>query len=190
MPGAATAFFTNKYQDLAFALFKHYKKSQEQSFDARALNRTDQVQENIGAEYEDNSMKIPKQLFRMACEEFMPIRENVCVMFLKVTTIVSFGFLAFLTAILINVGATPVMKALFTFLTGIVPKIVAIYIDGGRQRKIEDMINDQRIPKILREYFKKASRSCQGRDNYGADVNETLTLPQDVNEENFQLIIT
>lgn len=50
------------------------------------------------------------------------------------------------------------------------------------------MINDQRIPKILREYFKKASRSCQGRDNYGADVNETL--PQDVNEENFQLIIT
>lgn len=182
------SFFTNKYQDLAFALFKHYKKSQGQSFDARALNSTDQVQENIGAEYEDNSMKIPKQLFRMACEEFMPIRENVCVMFLKVTTIVSFVFLAFLTAILINVGATPVMKALFTFLTGIVPKIVAIYIDGGRQRKIEDMINDQRIPKILREYFNKASRSCQGRDNYGADVNETL--PQDVNEENFQLIIT
>ena len=124
----------------------------------------------------------------MACEEFMPIRENVCVLFLKVTTIVSFVFLVFLTAMLINVGATPIMKALFTFLTGIVPKIVAIYIDGGRQRKIEDMINDQRIPKILREYLKKASRSCQGSDNYGADVNETL--PQNVNEENIQLIIT
>ena len=181
--------FTNKYQDLAFALFKHYKKSQDQRFDARALNSTDEVLENIGAEYEDNSMKIPKQLFRMACEEFMPIRENVCVLFLKVTTIVSFVFLVFLTAMLINVGATPIMKALFTFLTGIVPKIVAIYIDGGRQRKIEDMIYDQRIPKILRGYLKKASRSCQRRDtDYGADVNETL--PQNVNEENFQLIIT
>jgi len=179
--------FTNKYQDLAFALFKHYKKSQDQKFDVRALNSTDQVQENIGADYEDNLMKIPKELFRMACEELMPIRENVCVLLLKVTIIVSFVFLVFLTAMLINVGATPVMKALLTLLTGIVPKIVAIYINGSRQRKIEDMFTDQKIPKILREYFRKASRSCQGPDNYGADVNETLS--QNVNEENIELII-
>jgi len=179
--------FTNKYQDLAFTLFNHYKKSQDQKFDATALNSSDQVQGNIGAEYEDIPMKIPKELFRMACEELMPIRNNVCVLILRVTIIVSFVFLAFLTAMLIKVGATPVMKALLTFLTGIVPKIVAIYIDGGRQRKIEAMITHQKIPKILREYFKKASRSCQGCDNYGADVNETL--PQNVNEENIELVI-
>ena len=178
--------FTNKYQDLAFALFKHYKKSQDQN--DRALNSTDQVQENIGAEYEDNLMKIPKELFCMACEEYLPIRDNVCVLVLKVTTIVSFVFLVFSIAMLSNVGATPVMKALLTFLTGIFPKIVAIYIDGGRQRKIEAMITDQRIPKILREYIKKASRCYQGQDNCGADVNETLL--QNVNEENIELIIT
>ena len=163
--------FTNKYQDLAFALFEHYKKSQDQN--ARALNITDQVQENIGAEYQDNVMKIPKELFCMACEEYMPIRDNVCVLVLKVTTIVSFVFLVFSIAMLSNVGATPVVKALLTFLTGIFPKIVAIYIDGGRQRKVEAMITDQRIPKILREHFKKASRCYQGQDNCGADVNET-----------------
>ena len=178
--------FTNKYQDLAFALFKHYKKSQDQN--DRALNSTDQEQENIGAEYEDNLMKIPKELFCMACEEYMPIRDNVCVLVLKVTIIVSFVFLVFSIAMLNNVGATPVMKALLTFLTGIFPKIVAIYIDGGRQRKIEALITDQRIPKILREYFKKASKSYQGQDNCGADVNETLL--QNVNEENIELIIT
>ena len=178
--------FTNKYQDLAFALFMHYKKSRDEKIDARALNSTDQVLENIGAEYEDNSMKIPKQLFLMACEELMPIRENVCVLVLKVTIILSFVFLVFSIAILTNVGATPVMKALLTLLTGIFPKIVAIYIDGGRQRKIEAMITDQRIPKILREYFKKASKSCQGHDNYGAGVNETS---QNVNEQNIELII-
>jgi len=132
-------------------------------------------------------MKIPKELFCMACEELMPIRNNVCVLILKVTIIVSFVFLAFLTAMLIKVGATPVMKALLTFPTGIVLKIVAIYIDGGRQRKIEAMITDQKIPKIFRAYFKKASRSYQGCDNYGAGVNETL--PQNVNEENIELII-
>ena len=80
------------------------------------------------------------------------------------------------------------MKALFTILTGILPKIVAIYIDGGRQRKIEAMITDQRIPRILREYFKKASRSYKGQDrDYGADVDETLS--QNMNEENIELII-
>ena len=177
--------FTNKYEDLAFELFKHYKKTEDQNFDAGSLNSTDQVQVNIVAEYDD-SMKIPKDLFLMACEELMPIRDNVCVLVLKVTTIVTFVFLVFLTAILINVGATPVMKALFTFLTGIFPKIVAIYIDGGRQRKNEAMINDQRIPKILREYFKKASRSCYEQDNSAADVNETLL--ENVNEENIALI--
>ena len=180
--------FTNKYQDLAFALFKHYKKSQDQKFDASVLNSTDQVPENIGAEYEDNSMKIPKELFRMACEELMPIRNNVCVLVLKVTVIVSFVFLVFSIAILIKVETTPLMKALLTFGTGIFPKIVAIYIDGGRQRKIEAMTTDQKIPKMLREYFKKASISCQGRDNYGAEVDETI--PQNVNEENIELIIT
>jgi len=174
--------FTNKYENLAFELFKHYKKSEDENFDARSLNSTDQVQVNIGAENHDNLMKIPKDLFLMACEELMPIRDNVCVLVLKVTTIVTFVFLVFLTAMLINVGATPVMKALFTFLTGIFPKIVAIYIDGGRQRKNEAMITDQRIPKILRGYFKKASRSCYGQDNNGADVNETLL--ENVNEEN------
>jgi len=155
--------FTNKYQDLAFALFKHYKKSEDQNYDARSLNSTDQVQVNIGAEYDD-SMKIPKELFRMACEELMPISENVCVLVLKVTTIVTFVFLVFLTAILNNVGATPILNALFTILAGIFPKIVAIYIDGGRHREIEAMTTDHRIPKILREYFKKASRSYKGQE--------------------------
>ena len=179
--------FTNKYQDLAFALFKHYKKSQDQKIDVRVLNSTDQVQEDIGADYEDNLIKIPKELFCVACEELMPVRDNVCVLVLKVTIIVSFVFLVFSIAVLINVGATPVMKALFTFLTGIFPKIVAIYIDGGRQRELEAMVTGQRIPKILREYFKKASRSCQEHDNHGAHVNETLS--QNVNEENIELII-
>lgn len=34
--------FTNKYQDLAFALFKHFKKSRDERFEARALNSSDQ----------------------------------------------------------------------------------------------------------------------------------------------------
>ena len=82
--------FANKYQDLAFELFKHYKRSQDQRFDELVLNAKDQVQITIAAEYQDNSMKIPKELFLMACEDFLPIRDSVCALVLKVTIIVSF----------------------------------------------------------------------------------------------------
>ena len=179
--------FTNKYQDLAFALFKHYKKSQDQKLDNTVSNAKDQVQINIAAEYEDSSMKIPRELFHMACEELMPIRDSVCTLVLRVTIIVSFVFLVFSIAMWINAGATPFMRALLTFLTGIFPKIVAIYISGGRQREIKAMITDQRIPEILREYLKRSPRSSQGHDNHGTDVNETLL--QSVNEEDIELII-
>ena len=39
--------------------------------------------------------------------------------------------------ILLNVGATPVMKALIAFLTGFFPKVVAIYMDGSREKIIK-----------------------------------------------------
>ncbi len=179
--------FTNNYQDLAFALFKHYKKSRHDRSVAMAAN-TNQVQVNI-TDYEDDVIKIPKELFHMACEELMPIREGFCKMILKITVITSFVFLVFSIAMLRSGGATPVMKALFTFLTGLFPKILAFYIDGGRQKQIEAMVTDEKIPKILHEYIKKAtgnSRSNQGQENSGADDDEVILL--DDNEENFALI--
>ncbi len=181
--------FTNNYQDLAFALFKHYKKSRHDKFVAMAANaNTNQVQVNT-ADYEDDVIKIPKELFDVACEELMPIREGFCKMILKITVIASFVVLVFSIAMLRSGGATPVMKALFTFLTGLFPKILAIYIDGGRQKQIEAMVTDEKIPKILHEYIKKTTgttRSYQGHENSGADGNEVILL--DDNEENFALI--
>lgn len=179
--------FTNNYQDLAFALFKHYKKSRHDKFVAMAVN-TDQVQVNI-TDYGDDVMKIPKKLFHMACEELMPIREGFCKMILKIIIIASFVFLVFSITMLRSGGATPVMKALFTFLTGLFPKILAIYIDGGRHKKIEAMVTDEKIPKILHEYIKKTTgttRFNQRQENSGADGDEVIFLND--NEENIALI--
>lgn len=99
--------FTNKYQDLALALFKHYKfckKSQHSQVTTMILN-TDSVLKNtpntVGNK--DNVMKIPKELFHMAREELMPIRERVCVLILKVTIIVSFVVFVFSLTMLLNV---------------------------------------------------------------------------------------
>lgn len=182
--------FTNKYQDLALALFKNYKKSRHDKLIVEV--NTDQAQENVTVYYEEDEMKIPKKLFYAACEELMPIREGFCIMILKITIIVSFVFLAFSISMLQISGATPVMKALQTFLTGLFPKILAIYIDGGRQKKIEAMAIDEKIPKIVQENIKminrttETSRSNQGQENCGADGGEGVLLNE--NEDNVSLI--
>jgi len=180
--------FTNKYQDLGFAIFKHYKsykKSQDIQV-ADMTSNTDSTQNAVGNQ--DNVMKIPKELFHMACEELMPIRESVCVLLLKVTIIVSFVLFVFSLIMLHNISATPVMRALLTFLSGSLPKIVAIYMDGRRQKNIEAMTADEKIPLIVQEYIEGISAVNQGQENSGVDVDEVML--QNVNEESFELAIT
>lgn len=113
-------------------------------------------------------------------------------MILKITIIASFVFLVFSTAMLRTGGATPVTRALLTFLTGLFPKILAIYIDGGRQMKIKAMVADEKIPKIVQEYIKQTKRttgtcsSNQAQDNFGTDGDEVILLNE--NEENSALV--
>ena len=86
-----------------------------------------------------------------------------------------------------NVSATPFMRAFVTFLSGSLPKIVAIYMDGRRKKNIEGMTADEKIPLIVQEYIEGISAVNQGQENSGVDVDE-VTL-QNVNEENIELAI-
>ena len=183
--------FTHKYQDLGIALFKHYKsykKSRHSQVGDMTLNR-DSLPENTqnAVANKENLMKIPKELFSMACEELMPIRESVCVLILKVTLIISFVFFVFSLIMLQNISATPVMRALLTFLSGSLPKIVTVYMDGRRQKNIEAMTADEKIPLIVQEYFQGISAVNQGQENSGLDVDKEML--QNVNEENIELAI-
>ena len=135
----------------------------------------------------DNLMKIPKELFRMACEELMPIRESVWVLLLKVTLILSFVFFVFSLIMVVNVSATPAMRTFLTFASGSLPKIVAIYMDGRRKKKIEALTADEKIPLIVQEYIETISAVNQGQENNGVDVDEMR--PQNANEENIELAI-
>ena len=122
----------------------------------------------------------------MAYEELMPIREGVCIMILKVTTIVSFVLLVFSLTMWLNVGATPVMKALLTFLTGSLPKIASIYVYGGRQKGIAAMVIDEKIPKIMQDYTNETSWSNQEQESCGADADAVMLI--NVNENNIELV--
>ena len=174
--------FTDKYQDLALELFKHYKsyKTSERSKVTDIPLNTDSLLENtqnaIGNR--DSVLKIPRKLFYVACEQLMPISGSVCVLILKVTTLVSFVFLVFAVAISRNEGATPVMRTLIAFLTGSFPKIVAIYLKGGNQKKIKAMIAEERIPKIVQEYIRGTSVASQQQVNRGSDVDASANQQQ------------
>ena len=149
--------FTNKYHDLSLTLFKFYKKSQhEQISSEELLIIMDPVQDVTPNHWDKTGhvVRIPKGLFDMACEELMPIREGVCKLLLELTIILSFVFLTFWLIMKLDVSATPVTKALVTFFTRSFPKIVAVYFDGERQRKLEATVTEEKAPKIVQDYVR------------------------------------
>ena len=179
--------FTNKYQDLGLALFKHYKsfKTSRHGQITDVILNTDPLLENTqnASGNSDNPVKIPKELFQMAYEELMPIRESVCVLILKVTLIVSFVLFVFSLIMLLNVSATPAMKAFLTFASGSLPKIFVIYtVDGRRQKDIETLTADEKIPLIVQKYTEAIFAVNKGQENSGVDIDEEMS--QNVNEEN------
>ena len=68
--------FTQKYQDLAAALFE---KQQQLKDNGRETGL------NMQNFTPDDGRTIPKALFDKACEELMPIRKSVCTLFLEAT---------------------------------------------------------------------------------------------------------
>ena len=166
--------FTNKYQELALALFKHVKSykisrhSQVPGVSPEIISLLENTQTTVGNK--GNVIKIPQKLFYMACEELMPLRESVCVLILKVTILVSFVLLVFSSTILLNVGATPIMRTLMAFLTGFFPKIIAIYLDGGNQKKIKAIIAEEKIPEIVQKFIEGTS-AANDQMSSGLDVD-------------------
>ena len=181
--------FTNKYQDLSLSLFKIYKTScsRHDQISNEELH-TEAVREvPPNPDKNGHVVRIPKELFDMACEELkMPIREGFCLLLFKVALILSFVSLTFMSIMRLHVGATPVTKALVTFFTGSFPKIVTIYFEGGRQKKLQAMIVEEKAPKIVQEYINGTPRANQGQNNPGANTDEVIFVHE--NEENIELL--
>ncbi|KAL9964333.1 hypothetical protein ACROYT_G027961 [Oculina patagonica] len=134
--------FTYRYQALALTL---YKKSPVV---------TDQEAGN--APISGTVMKIPKELFDLACEQLMPIRVSVCTLVLRVAIILAFVFLVFFVIVDNHVSATPATRALLTFLSGLLPKIIEIFIDGGK-KKIEKTAIEEKAHYIIDDYNNRAT---------------------------------
>ena len=176
--------FTNKYHELALALFKRYRVLRHDQFKDMPLSTDKEQNVPISADYNENIIKIPKELFDIACEELMPIREGVCKLILKITIILLFVLIVFWCTMLSTVGTAPILKALLAFLTLSFPKIVAIYVDGGWQKKLQAMVFDEKVPKIVEQFINGTFGSIREQENSSTNVDEVMLL----NEEGIELV--
>ena len=135
--------FTGKYQFLALTLYKHHKKSPAV---------TDQQETERYTLIPDTVMRIPKELFDEACERLMPIRVGVCILVLRLAVILAFIFLVFSLPMWYHVSVTPVTRALLMLLSGLLLKIIDIFISDGGQKNIETTAIDEKVSYIIEDY--------------------------------------
>ena len=173
--------FANKYHDLSLIIFDFCKSekdqiSSEELCSEGSTNFTDD---------RDIVLKIPKDLFDMACEELWPVREAVCLLLLKVILISTFIFLIFYLSMKLDIDVRPLAKTVLAFVTGLIPKFFLAYFDGNRHKRIEALAVKETVPKIIQKYLK---RFDDGQSNLGADHQEASLAIQG-NEENIEIHI-
>ena len=79
----------------------------------------------------DKVKRVPKELFDLACDELMPIRNGIYILVVKTSLSAISIFLVFSFTTLMD--ASSKMKCLVAFLAGTFPMIVNIYLDRGKQ---------------------------------------------------------
>ena len=169
----------NEYHDLSLIIFDFYKRESDCQISSEELctegstNSTDD---------RDNVLKIPKDLFDMACEELQPVSEAVCLLLLKVILISTFIFLTFYISMELDIDARPLAKTVLALCTGLIPKIFLAYFDGNRHKRIEALAVKEKAPKIIQKYLKRFN---DGQSNLGADNQEASVAVQE-NAENIE----
>ena len=169
----------NEYHDLSLIIFDFYKSERDQISSEElctegSTNSTDD---------RDNVLKIPKDLFDMACEELKPEREAVCLLLLKVILICTFIFLTFYVSMELDIDARPLAKTVLALCTGLIPKIFLVYFDGNRRKRIEALAVKEKAPKIIQKYLQRFN---DGQSNLGADNQEASVAVQG-NAENIEI---
>ena len=171
--------FTETYHEFALALYDCYKDSKRTQVQDVPITSDQQPELPTNTHDLDNVVAIPKELFGMACEKLLPLREGVYTLILKVTVIVSTVFIMFSWVTASSFDTTPLMKTLLVFLTVVFPKIVDIYIDGEWQKKMRERIMKEKVPKIVDKFINETSMTTQAQGDRNANNDEENNVNED-----------
>lgn len=138
--------FTQKYQDLAEALFE---KQQQLHDNGRKPDL------NMQTFTPDDGRTITRALFDIACKELMPIRKSVFTLFLEAALSVLLVFLGLSMATILTLP--PAIKAFLIFAVGLIPKFVTIFLDRRRRRNFEaERFDEKVLQEIVKKFFNAA----------------------------------
>ena len=179
------SLFTDRYHDLSLTIFNCYKKQTDQTSHEEVDIKT--TNNRSDDKYNGGVVKIPKELFDVACEELKPVRESLCLLVFKVVFIASFLFLDFYLTMQLDFGVKPLTKTVVAVLIGLFPKIFSKYFEGERQKRVDALIIEEKAPKIVEVYLNSVLRANEGQGNSGADTDE-VSLQIVENEENIAII--
>ena len=94
--------------------------------------------------------RIPKELFDLACEEIMPVRETICETLLKAYLSVTFVFLIYSSAMMLFSSHLTITVVIFV--VALFPKIF-MYL-YKRQEDLKSVGIDEKARHILEKYIK------------------------------------
>ena len=177
--------FTETYHELALALYDCYKDSKRTQVQDVPITSDQQPELPNNTHDLDNVMAIPKELFGIACEELLPLREGVYILILKITLLLSTVFTVFSWVTASSFDTTPLMKTLLAFLTFAFPKIVDMCIDGEWQKKMRERIMKEKVPKIVDNFIYETSMTTHSQSDRNANNDEVIF----VNEDHIELEI-
>ena len=167
--------FTQKYKDLAVKLHDKHDCLARRNADTE-LNKQ-WVYPEKGCTIE-KMKRIPKELFDLACEEIMPVRETICETLLKAYFSVTFVFLVYsLTMLLFSSHLT---ITVVIFVAALFPKIF-MYL-YKRQVDVKYVDIDEKARHILEEYIKSnvsphINRAGKGLVSSEARKDENDSIP-------------
>lgn len=141
--------FTGKYDDLAAKVYSFLKK------------RVQQDRDNENALYlieHNNKKAIPKRLFDRACQETVPLAENLCKFLFRIV-IILISFYLIYTIVKETSDVPDRMKNTATFLVAVTPMIMKIVVPKkedkthNKMKELQQEEIDEQIESIVDEYY-------------------------------------
>lgn len=172
------SLFTETYHQLALALYDCYKDSKRTQFQD-VISTSNQLSKLPNNAHDlDNVIAIPKELFEMACEELLPLRESVCLLIMKIIALVVFMFIMFFWVIAFNFTMS-LIKTAFTIFTSALPKIVSIFTCEDWNKKLGEKIMQEKVKKIVDEFIDETSRTTRAQRDINANNDEVFFEDKD-----------
>ncbi|KAL9967628.1 hypothetical protein ACROYT_G025900 [Oculina patagonica] len=167
-----------KYDDLAAMLHSHLKKR------VKVDGTIDNQHGAPNLEY-NKKKAIPKSLFDNACQEIMPLGENVEKLVLSIFIILFLSFLVFMI-IMKTPGVPDRMKITTMFLVAVMPMIVEIVVlkKGDKTKELEQEELDEKIQSIVdgfRPYPPPGGKELRDKIVDGYYIGERHGIPTEAN---------